>query len=64
LRRAGAAVLPLVAGAILLGWFGAGGGDPNIDVPAHVFGFGAGLIFGFLAAAIRHLRAVPAVVAR
>jgi len=48
IRRLGGAALPVIAGAILLGWFGAGGGDPasQVDVLAHVMGFGTGAILG------------------
>ncbi len=54
MRRLGGAVLPVIAGAILLGWFGAGGGDPSsrVDVLAHVMGFAAGAVLG-LAIALR-----------
>lgn len=47
---------PLVAGVVLLGWFGAGGGGEDvapatqIDIVAHAFGFTVGGIFGALAA--------------
>ena len=48
MRRLGGAALPVIAGAILLGWFGAGGGDPasQVDVLAHVMGFGTGAVLG------------------
>jgi rhomboid protease GluP len=45
---------PLVAGVVLLGWFGAGDEDPNLvvhtDVVAHVLGFITGILLGVLAA--------------
>ncbi|MFT7678053.1 MAG: rhomboid protease GluP [Planctomycetota bacterium] len=47
LRRAA----PLIAGAVLLGFLGAGGGESgpqNIDVGAHVLGFIAGGLVGFV----------------
>ncbi|MBB07114.1 MAG: hypothetical protein CMN03_02470 [Roseibacillus sp.] len=55
IRRLGASILPLIAGGILLGWFGAGGGDPNsrVDVLAHVMGFVAGILMGLLLARMR-----------
>lgn len=37
---------PIVGGFILLGWLGSGGGAPNTDVMAHVFGFGSGVVAG------------------
>lgn len=41
--------VPLVAGAILLGWFGGGGADPeNIDVAGHVLAWLFGAIGGFI----------------
>ncbi|MED5418475.1 MAG: rhomboid family intramembrane serine protease [Verrucomicrobiota bacterium] len=48
MRRLGGAALPVLAGASLLGWFGAGGGDPasQVDVLAHVMGFGTGAVLG------------------
>ncbi|MCH2064282.1 MAG: rhomboid family intramembrane serine protease [Roseibacillus sp.] len=48
MRRLGGAALPVIAGAILLGWCGAGGGDPasQVDVLAHVMGFGTGAVLG------------------
>lgn len=55
-RRMTAAIVPVVAGVVMLGWWGGGGGDANIDVPAHVFGFGAGAALGFVAGALRHRR--------
>ncbi len=44
-------IAPLLAGAVLLGWFGAGG-DGRTDVTAHLFGFAAGLPIGFTAGAL------------
>jgi membrane associated rhomboid family serine protease len=47
---------PLVAGVILLGWTGSGGGSEdgsgseNIDLFGHVAGFIVGIVFGALAA--------------
>jgi rhomboid protease GluP len=49
---------PLVAGVILLGWTGSGGGTDsgpgsegaNVDVIAHVAGFGVGIVLGATAA--------------
>ena len=48
---------PLVAGVVLLGWFGSGGGDgedstapTQIDIVAHAAGFIVGCILGALAA--------------
>lgn len=48
-------LIPLIAGMILLAWFG-GGGDPRTDVSAHLCGFGVGACFGPIAAAwsLRH----------
>ncbi len=40
--------MPLAAGVALLGWLGGGGGDPGIDVVAHVAGFLTGLVGGAL----------------
>lgn len=41
--------VPLVAGGILLGWFGGGGADAgNIDVAGHVLGWFFGVVAGFL----------------
>jgi rhomboid protease GluP len=59
---------PLVAGVVLLGWFGAGGGGEDttavaqIDVVAHAAGFLVGALLGALAAqpwASRSLGRVP-----
>ncbi len=44
-------IAPLLAGAVLLGWFGAGG-DGRTDVTAHLFGFAAGLPLGFAVGAL------------
>jgi rhomboid protease GluP len=43
---------PLVGGAVLLGWFGAGtgAGDESTDVVAHALGFVVGMLLGALAA--------------
>lgn len=52
LRRAA----PLIAGAVLLGFLGAGGsesGPNNIDVGAHVLGFIAGGLVGFVLGRLR-----------
>lgn len=37
---------PIVMGVAVLAWFGGSGGDAHVDVGAHVFGFGAGLVCG------------------
>ena len=42
--------IPLVGGALLLGWFGSGSGDARTDVTAHLAGFLAALPVGFLLA--------------
>lgn len=52
-RKLGAALVPVGAGVIMLGWFGAGG--ENTDVAAHVAGFAVGLALG-LAASWRQMR--------
>jgi membrane associated rhomboid family serine protease len=39
---------PLLAGVVLLGWFGGGSGSGNTDVLGHVFGFGSGLTAGLV----------------
>jgi rhomboid protease GluP len=40
--------VPLVAGGILLGWFGGGGADAgNIDVAGHILGWLIGVCAGF-----------------
>jgi rhomboid protease GluP len=48
---------PLVAGIVLLGWFGVGDQDPNAiaptDVVAHALGFGTGVLLGALMAQAR-----------
>jgi membrane associated rhomboid family serine protease len=53
---------PLVAGVVLLGWFGAGDDDANLightDVVAHVLGFISGILLGVLAAR-QHTRWLP-----
>ncbi len=48
---------PLIAGIVLLGWTGSGGGDvgqphagQSVDIVAHVLGFGSGAALGVLAA--------------
>jgi membrane associated rhomboid family serine protease len=51
-----AGLVPIVAGVIMLGWWGGGGGDLNVDVSAHVCGFGAGSLLGFLTVVIRDRR--------
>jgi membrane associated rhomboid family serine protease len=52
-RRSGrrAWLTPLLAGVVMLGWFGAGG-DGRTDVSAHLFGFSAGLPLGLLTGAV------------
>jgi len=57
-RRLGGAVIPIVAGAVLLGWFGAGG--PNTDVLGHLFGFAMGGALGLLVVWFRERRAISA----
>lgn len=58
---------PLVAGVILLGWTGSGGGsetdpgNPNVDLVAHVAGFGVGMLLGAAAALPRVRRALDRV---
>ncbi len=52
-RKLGAALVPVGAGVVMLGWFGAGG--ENTDVAAHVAGFGVGALLG-LAASWRQMR--------
>ena len=47
-RKLGAVLVPIGAGVILLGWFGAGG--ERTDVLGHVAGFGAGGVLGLVAA--------------
>ena len=51
-RKIGGFALPFIAGAILLGWFGSGGGDAasKVDVLAHVMGFCAGALIGLVLA--------------
>ncbi len=58
---------PLIAGAVLLGWFGSGGGgeggqgaDVQVDVVAHALGFAFGCVLGAAAA----LEAIAALLAR
>ncbi len=46
-RKLGGVLVPLAAGGVLLGWWGAGG--PQTDVLAHVAGFGFGSVFGVAA---------------
>ncbi len=42
-------LVPLIAGGILLGWFGGGGADAgNIDVAGHVVGWCFGVVAGFV----------------
>lgn len=48
---------PLVAGLVLLGWTGTGGGDPtqpaagqSVDIVAHLLGFVIGAALGVVAA--------------
>jgi len=43
--------LPMAAGVALLGFLGAGNGEGNTDVSAHLFGFLAGIPMGFFCAA-------------
>ena len=53
LRKLGGAVLPVIAGSIMLGWFGTGGGDPRVDVLAHVMGFAVGAVVGLFVILLR-----------
>jgi membrane associated rhomboid family serine protease len=53
LRKLGGAVLPIVAGSILLGWFGSGGGSEQVDVLAHVLGFAVGAVLGLVVIILR-----------
>ncbi|NIP92585.1 MAG: rhomboid family intramembrane serine protease [Akkermansiaceae bacterium] len=46
IRKLGGAAVPIVAGGILLGWFGAGG--PDTDVIGHLFGFVVGGVEGLV----------------
>lgn len=41
-------LIPVLAGLMVLGWLGFGGGEQQVDVLAHVFGFLAGLPLGAL----------------
>jgi rhomboid protease GluP len=41
---------PLIAGVVLLGWTGAGGEGTDVDVVAHLAGFGVGALLGATAA--------------
>lgn len=43
-------LVPVFAGLMVLGWLGLGGGNPSVDVLAHVFGFGVGVPLGVLGA--------------
>lgn len=45
-------MVPLAVGIVMLGWFGAGGGDPNgnTDVLGHAMGCLAGVVLGLLVA--------------
>ncbi len=45
-------MVPLAVGFVMLGWFGAGGGDPNgnTDVLGHALGCLAGVVLGVVAA--------------
>lgn len=60
LRKLSGAVIPIIAGAVLLGWFGAGGGNPQVDVLAHLMGFAMGALLGFAIVILRPRQAVPA----
>lgn len=52
---------PFLAGLVLLGWLGGGGGPgTNTDVLGHVFGFSSGLVAGVAAGALEGKRATPA----
>jgi rhomboid protease GluP len=50
-------LLPLFVGTVLLGMFGAGGG--NTDVSGHVLGTGAGFLLGFVTMAFPKKKAAP-----
>lgn len=54
LRRIGGALVPIVAGSIVLGWWGAGG--DNTDVAGHVAGFLAGALLGAVGILVRAWR--------
>jgi membrane associated rhomboid family serine protease len=41
---------PVLAGVVLLGWFGGGQQNGNTDVLGHVFGFASGLALGMVVA--------------
>ena len=60
LRKLSGAVIPIIAGAVLLGWFGAGGGNPQVDVLAHLMGFAMGALLGLAIVILRPRQAVPA----
>ena len=52
---------PFLAGLVLLGWLGGGGGPgTNTDVLGHVFGFSSGLVAGVAAGALEGKRPVAA----
>ncbi len=52
---------PFLAGLVLLGWLGGGGGPgSNTDVLGHVFGFSSGLVAGVAAGALEGKRATSA----
>jgi membrane associated rhomboid family serine protease len=53
---------PLIAGVILLGWTGSGGGEgTDVDVVAHLAGFSVGALLGVTAALPRSRRALQRV---
>lgn len=52
---------PFLAGLVLLGWLGGGGGHgSNTDVLGHVFGFSSGLVAGVATGALEGKRAAAA----
>lgn len=44
---------PVLAGLVLLGWLGGGGGNPDTDVLGHIFGFASGLVSGMIVGEMR-----------
>lgn len=58
IRKLGGAILPLIAGSVVLSWWGSGAGRTNVDVLAHVNGFVLGAVLGVIAVALRPLKRV------
>lgn len=56
IKKLGGAILPLTAGSIVLGWWGSGAGQMNVDVLGHVNGFLLGALLGVVAVALRPLQ--------